>query len=112
MKMSKMKMPEMSVVRFAESDMIVASTRVYLQGWSDDTGLNGTARNEKNGTILASNRDSSIVTYFGGNVTFYPAAGRPFALDTMQNMDSNGEAINDFDGYYWYNDKTNVWERQ
>ena len=112
MKMSKMKMPEMKAVRFEESDVICASRDyLYMQGWSDSTKLNGTARTDYDGDILAANINNTLNSYFGGNVTFYPADQRPYALATMENVDSDGDAINDFDGYYRYNSERSVWER-
>lgn len=101
-------MPEMSVVRFNESDVIVAS--LYMQGWSDNQALNGTARTKPDGEILASNQRGEIDGYFG-NTTFYFAPDKPVDIGTLINDDRISTPISGFDGWYVQNVDGN-WERQ
>ncbi len=111
--MSKMRKPEMSAVRFEENDVICASRDyLYMQGWSDNQQLNGTARTEKGGTILASSARGDILGYFGAT-TFYPdtSADRPYTTLQIIGNDRTGDDM-DFDGYYRYNSINNIWERQ
>ena len=110
--MSKMRMPEMSVVRFTESDVIVAS--LYLSKSADGQAHNLTlTRNGveiyKNGTTDYRN---NISLYYGGSgseADYYfifdtsYSEGR-HSLFSMADLDSSGSDVpNSMDGEYVWN---------
>ena len=76
MKMSKMKMPEMSVVRFNESDVIVASRGFYtVHNATDLTGYNLSITNPAGTYIYKTNRSghgiNDMAPYDGNSAMFY-----------------------------------------
>ena len=108
--MSKMKMPEMSVVRFNESDVIVASmpSSIYVTNWNK-AGVNGTvtANNITYGFNTAPGqvaiRDSifdttgaSIVTRDGQNINFHNL----IEVESDHPYDDNPQGVDD-GTYYW-----------
>ena len=104
--MSKMRMPEMSVVRFEESDVICAS--IVVSGTNDKTAHNMMIT--YNGTPIFSNSRTNafdnIKNYFSpvesttNNFEFFN--GEYYHNQTwLQSSDSEGEAQN-WDGIYTY----------
>ena len=101
-------MPEMSVVRFNESDVIVASS-IVLSGANDKSDHNLTVT--RYGTDIFSNSQSSgfnnLAKYgYTDNPSFYWSSAQgtsPVDLHSLITSDNNGEErTNTFDGtYYW-----------
>lgn len=117
--MSKMRMPEMSVVRFNESDVIVASGSpmdkyVALRGWNDTTAKNGEVYYVEGSTetLIYNHSQSGSNTnrmneYFGNGDTAYTfyVGNTPWSFSTMINSDTNGAATGNTDmtgTYEWY----------
>ena len=112
MKMSKMKMPEMSVVRFNESDVIVASapagTWIRLVKFGD--GEQNTATITRGGNVIFSNIHSQgfdpadyqldDFTRYGGGYTFQTNGAGPVSLNGLIEMDNTGSTNPGVDGYY------------
>ena len=105
--MNKMTMPEMSVVRFQESDVIVASSvvrSVTILGVSDGTAHN--AQVIRDNTVLGENKDGedTFTTFFNGisTDTFFWRKGVSEAdsLGYVVREDGAGRSISDFDGIY------------
>ena len=114
--MSKMRMPEMDVVRFQESDVIVASLVVSKAVDGVDHNLtitrNGTDIffNGKNGTDF-NNMGSYYATRDDGNYYFYTnGTVNAYTLDAMIQSDNNASDL-DVDGRYIYTGNGNF-ERQ
>ena len=109
-----MRMPEMSVVRFEESDIICASapvgTRIYLSQWANGDRLDGKIELQgPGGRVLFYNSQQDPVNdmslYFGnGNYSFYDDPTHPVAyyMDTLINNDAHDpeNPSNGADGYY------------
>lgn len=102
-------MPEMSVVRFTESDVIVASNGFYtLSKTGDGTGWN-MSFTDPNGAYIVKNTQVGPVYYderFGpaNQLTFHNNAGSNLTLESLINMDSSNvpTSTNGFDGDYLY----------
>ena len=106
--MSKMTMPEMSVVRFQESDVIVASA-IVLSGANDTDKHNLTIT--RYGTPIFSNSQQDGFNYlsdygYNSDPNFYWSSQQgtsPYDLHSLITSDNNGDDYNDtVDGkYYW-----------
>lgn len=97
-------MPEMSVVRFTESDVIVAS--VYLRDWTNNKALDGQIF--ENGQVVYNHVDGQggvdkFTPIYGDNPVFYydPTNYHGYDLSTLMQMDGTESASSD----------TNVWYR-
>ena len=106
--MSKMRKPEMSVVHFNESDVIVASS-LTVSNAGDGTAHNLTVtRNNK--TIFYNGQYDAFVNdmskYYGttsqGSYLFYFGGADPVSLSGLQESDNNGKPYTDVDGDYYY----------
>ena len=110
--MSKMRMPEMDVVRFQESDVIVASS-IRIINVEDTVKKN--AEVYRNDVLVGSNLDGSFTSFFNSyspSTTFYRGNDdSPFALDTIVNDDRSGVSVPDFDGTYAYQGN-GIWQKQ
>ena len=99
-------MPEMSVVRFTESDVIVASLIVVSYGENDGAHNLTITRNDK--TILYNNNSSQHYDPYlsddgyGDNPQFVFRGDNPFnySLSTMIENDNNGNPLLGINGEY------------
>ncbi len=94
--MSKMVMPEMNVVRFQESDVIVASSNVlYLSGFNDTTHYNGVMT--FNGITAQYNNESGNTLGELGTAINNAGFGNHIQAKTTDNMDNILEHLIEFD---------------
>ena len=108
MKMSKMRMPEMSVVRFNESDVIVAST-VEVLNWTNQVAFDGVIK--RGNAVIYNHTESGRQTdhftgLYGTNPRFYPDEDDSHAFDLSYLIQSDNTAgtLNDTNGTYeWIN---------
>ncbi|MBR4556182.1 MAG: hypothetical protein IKO15_01765 [Clostridiales bacterium] len=118
--MSKMRMPEMSVVRFTESDVIVASVAsvVRLVNWGDGKAYNGVI---KVGDEIIYNHTTSapaIDTITSYLPTSSPSFHRndsdsaPFDLSALITVDNHDGDTSDIDGVYYWNSGNDFVRRQ
>ena len=115
--MSKMRMPEMSVVRFEESDVICASVGalVKVNNFGDGTRWNGTITRGKEEVFsnVHSEGGSSalVITGFapdsdGGYTFIYNEGSNPWtqsSLSQLVGFDDSTSENNNVDGVYVYN---------
>ncbi|MBP3810775.1 MAG: hypothetical protein ILA15_08655 [Clostridiales bacterium] len=106
--MSKMRMPEMSVVRFNESDVIVASS-LTVSNAADGGAHNLTVTRDGktifyNGQYDAYLNDMSkyYETTSQGSYLFYFGGNDPVSLDGLRESDNNGTDYAGVDGDYYY----------
>ena len=104
--MSKMRMPEMSVVRFEESDVICASLYT-VSGATDTTGWNLTVKRPDGRTIFRnSNTDPGVdeMGSYGGNgvLFYYSDSTNAYSLYDLTVNDSRnpGTSLPNVDGSY------------
>ena len=103
--MSKMRVAEMSVVRFTESDVIVAS-QIVVSGADDKAGHNLTVT--RYGTEIFSNNQQSGFNHmsqygYTDNPLFYWSSAQgtsPYDLNALIQSDNNGEDYEAVDGVY------------
>ena len=114
--MSKMRMPEMDVVRFQESDVIVASGYYHLFNAGDVTGYNLQVDDPSGNTIFSNSQNSPVdemgsFKYSDGNVYFrYSASDNPYSLKTLTENDSHEipTQVSSVDGYYTWSAEQSI----
>ena len=98
-------MPEMSVVRFIESDVIVASL-YHLTGASDTIGKNLCVTNPAGDPIFTNYQNGHDATELALDTKFYySTTTSPYSLNGLVEVDSrdNPDSLTDVDGYYrWF----------
>ena len=111
-------MPEMSVVRFTESDVIVASSYYHLFNAGDATGYNLQVDDPNGNPIFKNANSSPVVNNMGayashtdGNVYFrYSSSDNTYSLNTLWENDSHDTPtrVSGVDGYYTWNAEQSI----
>ena len=105
--MSKMRMPEMEVVRFKENDVIVASVYTLSNAGNGKPNDLTVTRVSDGKVFYNAVRGRSHVDYmsrFGGFGAsfFYSAYNDPYTFSTLVENDDHGNPVSDVDGdYLW-----------
>lgn len=112
--MSKMRVPEISVVRFTESDVIVASDPLQIVNLQKGDGSGNGAMTYRGSTYTYDNYGSLITLLDGRDEIYSDTDNTNYSVTNLFETDSNPSTqynIGTPDGTYYYNGMVGRWVR-